>query len=573
MKMTSGGATSVNSIAMSITSVTLAFASTVHAQTTPVSSAGRVLAIAGEGSIARSGQRLPLRAGAEIQSGDVLEVGDKSALQVRFTDESIVALRANSQFKIEEYKYDKDAGSDRSILGLLKGGIRTVTGLIGKANQKNYMVRTATATVGIRGTHFTVVSCNNDCINPDGTPALNGTFGGVTDGRIEVANDGGKQEFSQQDYFYVSDAATAPVRLLAPPAILNDRSLVISSRRPATTTPAVTQELAAGSESATQNSSGTQTSTSPQLTVQAAPVTALVSPLTALVSPLTSVASTSIPAVVSPLTSVASTSIPAVVLANPPSSEFDIISSVFVLDLPTTAAVTIGSSALTIAQARLNISEPLLARLFVDAKSLAGEISAIPANTSTKGDYGPVSYSSAADAYWYYIKPPAGASGSALIGEHVAFADARSSFTLPTSGMAQYLYVGGTAPTDNFGRVGTHTSSGTGGLLMDFGAQRVTALSSASVTFSPNSIVPAATIYTIPANTSWSTVEGYQLIPGGVSCVGCASAANLALSSRFVGSGGKGYITSLAINSYVLTSVNSSLAVNGVALVRVFARK
>lgn len=566
MKMTSGGATSVNSIAMSITSVTLAFASTVHAQTTPVSSAGRVLAIAGEGSIARSGQRLPLRAGAEIQSGDVLEVGDKSALQVRFTDESIVALRANSQFKIEEYKYDKDAGSDRSIFGLLKGGIRTVTGLIGKANQKNYMVRTATATVGIRGTHFTVVSCNNDCINPDGTPALNGTFGGVTDGRIEVANDGGKQEFSQQDYFYVSDAATAPVRLLAPPAILNDRSLVISSRRPATTTPAVTQELAAGSETATQNSSGTQTSTSPQLTVQAAPVTALV-------SPLTSVASTLIPALVSPLTNVASTSIPAVVLANSPSSEFDIISSVFVLDSPTTAAVTIGSSALTIAQARLNISEPLLARLFVDAKSLAGEISAIPANTSTKGDYGPVSYSSAADAYWYYIKPPAGASGSALIGEHVAFADARSSFTLPTSGMAQYLYVGGTAPTDNFGRVGTYTSSGTGGLLMDFGAQRVTALSSASVTFSPNSVVPTATIYTIPANTSWSTVEGYQLIPGGVSCVGCASAANFALSSRFVGSGGKGYITSLAMNSYVLTSVNSSLAVNGVALVNVFARK
>ena len=261
------------------------------------------------------------------------------------------------------------------------------------------------------------------------------------------------------------------------------------------------------------------------------------------------------------------------VLANSPSSEFDIISSVFVLDSPTTAAVTIGSSALTIAQARLNISEPLLARLFVDAKSLAGEISAIPANTSTKGDYGPVSYSSAADAYWYYIKPPAGASGSALIGEHVAFADARSSFTLPTSGMAQYLYVGGTAPTDNFGRVGTYTSSGTGGLLMDFGAQRVTALSSASVTFSPNSIVPTATIYTIPANTSWSTVEGYQLIPGGVSCVGCASAANFALSSRFVGSGGKGYITSLAMNSYVLTSVNSSLAVNGVALVNVFARK
>lgn len=164
-------------------------------------SAGRVLALAGMATIERAGQQLVLAPGMPFETKDLLVVGEKSTLQVRFTDDSVVALWANSQFKIENYQFDKNTETDRSLFGLLKGRMRTITGLIGKANQKSYLVQTATSTISIRGTNFTLVACNNDCIRPDGAAQANGTYGGVSDGQITVSNLSGSKHFGQQASF------------------------------------------------------------------------------------------------------------------------------------------------------------------------------------------------------------------------------------------------------------------------------------------------------------------------------------------------------------------------------------
>lgn len=213
-----------------------------------------------------------------MESGDVLAVGDQSALQVRFTDESIVSFRANSQFRIDDYRFDHNTASDRSLMGLFRGGMRTISGLIGKANQKNYTIRAATSTIGIRGTHFQVVSCNNDCSRPDGTPELKGTFGAVTDGQIAVSNDAGAREFGQQDIFYVAVSSALTVQLLVPPAILNDRRPAARGR---TTSGAAQQDTVSSDAS---RSSGAKISTSLQLTVQKSPVTSLVTSITSVSS-------------------------------------------------------------------------------------------------------------------------------------------------------------------------------------------------------------------------------------------------------------------------------------------------
>jgi hypothetical protein len=122
---------------MKISAITAAVVAACASTSVMAESAGRVLALAGTATIERAGQQVPLTAGTLVESGDTLSVGDKSTLQVRFTDESVVALRANSQFRIENYRYDKNAETDRSLLGLIRGGMRTITGLIGKANQKS----------------------------------------------------------------------------------------------------------------------------------------------------------------------------------------------------------------------------------------------------------------------------------------------------------------------------------------------------------------------------------------------------------------------------------------------------
>lgn len=185
--------------------------------------AGRVLAAVGQTHAVRGTQEIALAVGTLVEKGDTLRVGPASNLQVRFSDESVVALRPNTMFRIDDYQFVSNAESDKSVFSLLKGGMRTITGIIGRMNRQNYAVQAATATIGIRGTHFTLVNCSNDCRNADGSLAPNGTFGGVTDGKVVARNEAGEREFAKDQYFYVATTTSVPQTLLAPPSFLRDR--------------------------------------------------------------------------------------------------------------------------------------------------------------------------------------------------------------------------------------------------------------------------------------------------------------------------------------------------------------
>jgi len=185
--------------------------------------AGRVLVAVGDTSAVRAGKEMKLVAGTSIETGDMLRVGDASNLQVRFTDEAIMALRPNTTMRIDDYAFTNKAASDKSIFSLLKGGLRTITGAIGRSSRANYAVKSETSTIGIRGTHFTLVQCANDCRNTDGSQANNGTFGGVTDGRIAVTNNAGEREFGKNEFFFVASKDVLPAGLIAPPPFLRDR--------------------------------------------------------------------------------------------------------------------------------------------------------------------------------------------------------------------------------------------------------------------------------------------------------------------------------------------------------------
>lgn len=53
--------------------------------------------------------------------------------------------------------------SSRAFFRLVKGGFRSVSGLIGKVNQDDYRVSTPVATIGIRGTRYGVRLCQGEC--------------------------------------------------------------------------------------------------------------------------------------------------------------------------------------------------------------------------------------------------------------------------------------------------------------------------------------------------------------------------------------------------------------------------
>jgi hypothetical protein len=103
--------------------------------------------------------------GAEFKAGDTLSTEADSTALLVFSDGSQAALRPNTRFVVNAYRFDAAAPqSDSMIVSLLKGGVRTLSGLIGKrGDQKAYRMSGVTATIGIRGTDFTTRLCEADC--------------------------------------------------------------------------------------------------------------------------------------------------------------------------------------------------------------------------------------------------------------------------------------------------------------------------------------------------------------------------------------------------------------------------
>ncbi len=186
--------------------------------------AGRVLLAAGEVSVLRAGTEIALATGAEIMTGDIVRTGEASSAQLRFTDAGIVAMRAKSRFHVADYRFTgADDGVSGATFALLEGGLRTLTGLIGRGRQDRYRMATPLASVGIRGTTYALVYCQKDCEDDEGGIAADGAYGLVFEGRVAVANAGGEREFGPEEAFFVADASTPAQALATRPRFLRDR--------------------------------------------------------------------------------------------------------------------------------------------------------------------------------------------------------------------------------------------------------------------------------------------------------------------------------------------------------------
>lgn len=156
-----------------------------------------------------------LAAKAEVSAGDTLFVGRDSNARIKFADGGEIALRQDTHFKIEDYHYnEKLPDKDSAGFNLLKGGLRALSGLVGKrGNPDSYRVKTQAATAGIRGTIFGVLFCQNDCDNiqtADGKIPENGMHVDVEDGAVIVKNDIGSQVLHKGEFGYTKDFRVAP---------------------------------------------------------------------------------------------------------------------------------------------------------------------------------------------------------------------------------------------------------------------------------------------------------------------------------------------------------------------------
>ncbi len=154
---------------------------------------------------------------SEVKVGDVLSTERDSYALLRFSDGGQVTMRPNSQVRIDNYQYTETAPArDGFAMSLLKGGLRSLTGLIGKrGNQNAYRMTTATATIGIRGTTFTAIHIPPGPANKDGPPP--GVYVSVSDGRVAMISGGVEQLLAAGQTGFSAGLKLAPAIVPPPP--------------------------------------------------------------------------------------------------------------------------------------------------------------------------------------------------------------------------------------------------------------------------------------------------------------------------------------------------------------------
>lgn len=174
-------------------------ASAAHA----MDKAGTVVLSVGKNT-AQTGQeeaRL-LKRKSPVFSSDTLSTGPNGLLQLRFTDGSRLSLKKDTHFKIEEYRFSEgQAEQGKSVYRLLKGGLRTITGAISDADKANYSINTPIATIGVRGTHYSLFFCDKTC--NETTQAKIGLYGYVLEGTVAVDTDSISAPVQSGKFFFI----------------------------------------------------------------------------------------------------------------------------------------------------------------------------------------------------------------------------------------------------------------------------------------------------------------------------------------------------------------------------------
>lgn len=171
-----------------------------------------------------------LQVKSEVESGDTLVTSAGAYAVVRFIDNSELALKPGTTVKIDQFSFDEaKPDADRAAYTLVKGGLRSVTGLLGKRNKERFAMKTPSATIGIRGTTFFLEYLTGKG-DVDASPGLEpGLHVHVSTGGISIVNGAGEFRYDTGQFGFIKDDKTRPVKMFTnpgmqftPPASFND---------------------------------------------------------------------------------------------------------------------------------------------------------------------------------------------------------------------------------------------------------------------------------------------------------------------------------------------------------------
>jgi hypothetical protein len=130
---------------------TVVLASPVHA-----ADAGRVKASRGTAWIERAGARLPASVGTVVQEGDVVVTGADGAVGMTLADDSRLSIGPHTTLAIDRFAFNPTTHEGAHEVSLRRGTLAAVSGRLARQSPDAMKVRTPSAILGVRGTHFVV---------------------------------------------------------------------------------------------------------------------------------------------------------------------------------------------------------------------------------------------------------------------------------------------------------------------------------------------------------------------------------------------------------------------------------
>jgi hypothetical protein len=150
---------------------------------------GRVTQVEGRVDLLKGGKlpAIPAKLQDRVEPGDVLRTKSLSRAQITFIDNSVLTISPESRMAIEEYMFDAAQGKRRAVLQLFQGLAHAVIHQVFKVEEPDFVVKTQTALLGVRGTElgFRILPNSSEVLNFKGRSRVSNIFPEVK-GTVEL---------------------------------------------------------------------------------------------------------------------------------------------------------------------------------------------------------------------------------------------------------------------------------------------------------------------------------------------------------------------------------------------------
>jgi len=179
--------------------------------------AGKVISSSGHVEAHSNGRTRLVANGGEVCVGETIVTTNAGSIEIRMIDDAYIAVRPQTKLKIDKYAFNgKD--SDASLITVIKGASRFVTGKLGKRHPQNDLVNTPNAIVGVLGTDHEV----KVILPGEGGSYRSGTYDKVNQGITFIKTDKGGVDIHPNQAGFATSNTELPILLKDIPDFYNE---------------------------------------------------------------------------------------------------------------------------------------------------------------------------------------------------------------------------------------------------------------------------------------------------------------------------------------------------------------